>query len=140
MSSKFRPAIALTVYLNDGDTSVDLDAPTHWVICPACDGDGENTWPDLEGGEEVVGKGVAGVDGEQATDIAFGAFAVAVDVVEWDEHFEGGDVLGALAEGKVEVAASGIRIKNPRKPTRIKGRFTISRAISERSKSRSNAR
>ena len=43
MSSKFRPAIALTVYLNDGDTSVDLDAPTHWVICPACDGDGENT-------------------------------------------------------------------------------------------------
>ena len=53
MSSKFRPAIALTVYLNDGDTSVDLDAPTHWVICPACDGDGENTWPDLEGGEEA---------------------------------------------------------------------------------------
>lgn len=48
MASIYRPAIALTVYLNDGDTSVDLNPPTKWEICPACDGDGENTYPDME--------------------------------------------------------------------------------------------
>lgn len=44
MASINRRAIPLTIY--HGDDQHEIDAPTKWVICYTCDGDGRNTYGD----------------------------------------------------------------------------------------------